>query len=352
MRFQGLRRNLAIALALGFAVCGSNVASAQSKMSVTIAQGGEGLGWLPAYIARHNKYFDEENLDVKIVLTPGGSEAAAAVVSGSAEFADAAHHAFRGQLKGYDFVLVADAMDQYGIMVVVSNKAMAKVGLKGGEPISKVIPALKGLRIGITSPGSSTDQIIRALFKQNGLNPDRDAVLTPFGTGGPMQAAMETDQTDAFIFSSPFPEIVEQLGIAKIVINLATGDLKQLSGYPYTGYFTSRDVIKKKPEAVQAFVNAIYKAELFIHTYPEETVRIAQAIFKDLDPNVLRMSVINTVPAIPQDPIISKAQIETTLNWLNYSAEDRAKLGFDKVVDNSFAFKAVSTIASVPPASK
>src|SRR5450756_2565843 len=86
-------------------------ASAQATLSVTVAQGGEGLGWLPAYIARANKYFDEENLAVRFVITPGGSEAAAAVVSGSADFADAAHHAFRGQLRGYDFVLVADAMD-------------------------------------------------------------------------------------------------------------------------------------------------------------------------------------------------------------------------------------------------
>jgi len=322
------------------------------RMSVTVAQGGEGLGWLPAYIARANGYFDAENLDVKIVLTQGGSEAAAAVVSGSAEFADAAHHAFRGQLKGYDFVLVADAMDQYGIMLVVSKKAMEKIGLKGGEPMEKIIPALKGLRIGITSPGSSTDMIIRALLKQQGLNPDRDVTLTPFGTGGPMQAAMETDQTDAFIFSSPFPELVEQAGLGTIVINLAKGDLKALSGYPYTGYFTSRDVIKKKPEAVQAFVNALYKAELFIHTYPEETIKIAQETFKDLDPEVLRMSVINTIPAIPQDPVISKAQIETTLNWLNYKPEDRAKLGFDKVVDNSFAFKAINSIGPVAPGGK
>jgi NitT/TauT family transport system substrate-binding protein len=323
-------------------------AAAQEKLSVTVAQGGEGLGWLPAYIARANKYFDDENLAVRFVITPGGSEAAAAVVSGSADFADAAHHAFRGQLRGYDFVLVANAMDQYAVMLVVSNKAIAKAGLKKGDPMSKVIPAMKGLRIGISSPGSSTDMIIRTFFKQYGLNPDRDATLTPFGTGGPMQAAMETDQIDAFVFSSPFPEIVEAHGEGQILINLALGDFKQLSGYPYTGYFTSRKVITEKPKAVQAFVDAIYKAELFIHTYPEETIKIAQTTFSDLDPGVLRLAVLNTIPAIPRDPITSKVEIETALNWNAYKPEDRAKLTFDKVVDNSFAFKAIDTIGAVP----
>jgi NitT/TauT family transport system substrate-binding protein len=323
-------------------------AAAQEKLSITVAQGGEGLGWLPAYIARANKYFDDENLTVRFVITPGGSEAAAAVVSGSADFADAAHHAFRGQLRGYDFVLVANAMDQYAVMLVVSNKAIAQAGLKKGDPMSKVIPAMKGLRIGISSPGSSTDMIIRTFFKQYGLNPDRDATLTPFGTGGPMQAAMETDQIDAFVFSSPFPEIVEAHGEGKILINLALGDFKQLSGYPYTGYFTSRKVITEKPKAVQAFVDAIYKAELFIHSYPEETIKIAQATFSDLDPAVLRLAVLNTIPAIPRDPITSKVEIETALDWNAYKPEDRAKLSFDKVVDNSFAFKAIDTIGAVP----
>ena len=327
-----------------------HTAPAQERLSVTVAQGGEGLGWLPANIARANKYFDEEKLDVRFVLTPGGSEAAAAVVSGSADFADAAHHAFRGQLRGYDFVLVADGMDQYGIMLVASKAAIAKAGLKKGDPIARIIPAMKGLRIGITSPGSSTDQIIRALFKEYGLNPDRDATLTPFGTGGPMQAAMETDQIDAFIFSSPFPEIVEARGVGTILINLAMGDLKKLSGYPYTGYFTTRKVINEKPKAVQAFVNALYKAELFIHTYPEQTIALSQEMFKDLDPEVIRLAVLNTIPAIPQDPIISRAQIETALNWLNYKPEERAKLAYGKVVDNSFAIRAIDTIGEVPAA--
>jgi NitT/TauT family transport system substrate-binding protein len=158
---------------------------------------------------------------------------------------------------------------------------------------------------------------------------------------------METGQTDAFVFSSPFPELVEARGVGEILINLALGDLKQLSGYPYTGYFTTRKVITEKPKAVQAFVDAIYKAEIFIHTYPEETIKIAQATFSDLDPQVLRMAVLNTIPAIPEYPVTSKVQIETTLNWLDYKPEDRAKLPFDKVVDNSFAFRAIDNIGGV-----
>jgi NitT/TauT family transport system substrate-binding protein len=330
------------------AISAQSPADAAGNLTLTVAQGGEGLGWFPAYVAREKGYFTAEKLDVKFVITPGGSEAAAAVVSGSADIADAAHHAIRGQMKGYDFVLVANSVDQYAVMVVVSTAAVKKAGLIKGAPLSEVVKKLRGLRIGISSPGSSTDMIIRALFALNGMNGDRDATLIPFGTGGPMQAALETNQIDAFVFSSPFPEIVQQKGEGEILINLANGELPQLSGYPYTGYFTTRKVIQTKPAAIQAFVNAIYKAEMYIHAYPEESVQIAQKSFPDLDPKVLRQSVMNNIPAIPDYPVTSKAQIETTMNWLKLSASDREKVPYSKLVDNSFAFHAIDSIGLVP----
>jgi NitT/TauT family transport system substrate-binding protein len=221
--------------------------------------------------------------------------------------------------------------------------------MKKGDPLSTVVTKMKGLKIGISSPGSSTDMIMRALFALNGLNGDRDATLVPFGTGGPMQAALETHQIDAFVFSSPFPELVQQKGEGEIMINLANGELKQLSGYPYTGYFTTRKVIKEKPQAVQAFVDGIYRAELFIHEHPEEAVTVAQKSFPDFDPTVLRQSVLNNIPAIPEYPITSMAQIETTMNWLKMSPQDRAKVPYSKLVDNSFAYHAIDAIGLQQP---
>lgn len=343
-------RNMAIMImALGVFICGAaNYSIAQqSQMTATLAQGGEGLIWFPAYVAKANKYFEEENLNLKIIITPGGSEATAAVLGGSADFADSIHHAMKAQLQGQDLVVVADAMDQYGLLMVVSKKALEKTGLKKGDSLEKVIKGMKGLRIGITSPGSSTDLVTRALFNRYGINPDREAVLIPFGTGGPMLAAIETDQTDAFIYTSPFPETVVARGRGEVLINLTSGDVKELSGYPYTAYFASRKVINEKPQVVQAFVNAIYKAELFIHKYPEKAIAIAKVAFKDMDSKVLEDAVINTVSAIPQDPIVSRAQVEVALNWLKYSPEDRAKMPFERLVDNRFAFKAIETISGI-----
>lgn len=343
-------RNLALAiLALG-AGLGAEVTKSfaqQTPLSATLAQGGEGLIWFPAYVAKANKYFEEENLNLKIIITPGGSEATAAVLGGSADFADSIHHAMKAQLQGQDLVVVADAMDQYGLLLVVSKKALEKTGLKKGDPLEKVVRGMKGLRIGITSPGSSTDLVTRALFNRYGMNPDREASLIPFGTGGPMLAAIETDQADAFIYTSPFPETVVARGKGEVLVNLTAGDVKELSGYPYTAYFTNRKVINEKPQVVQAFVNAIYKAELFIHKYPEKAIAIAKASFKDMDAKVLEDAVINTISAIPQDPIVSRAQVEVALNWLKYTPEERAKMPYEKLVDNRFAFRAVESISGV-----
>ena len=36
------------------------------------------------------------------------------------------------------------------------------------------------------------------------------------------------------------------------------------------------------------------------------------------------------------------------MDWLEYKPEDRAKLTYEKVVDNSFAINAINTIGTVP----
>jgi NitT/TauT family transport system substrate-binding protein len=82
-------------------------------------------------------------------------------------------------------------------------------------PVDEKIRRMKGLRIGITSPGSTTDTTARTLFKARGMDPDQTVQLLPLGGGSNMLAALEKGAADGFVWSAPQPQIAVQKGIGE-----------------------------------------------------------------------------------------------------------------------------------------
>src|SRR3569832_441511 len=121
------------------------------KQKVSIAVGGKNLFYyLPLTIAEQLGYFKDEGLQVEISDFAGGAKALQAMVGGSADVVSGAYeHTINMQSKGQTitaFVLQGRAPQ---IVVGVSNKTM---------PNYKSIANLKGKKIGVTAPGSTTNK--------------------------------------------------------------------------------------------------------------------------------------------------------------------------------------------------
>ncbi|MFP5405907.1 MAG: ABC transporter substrate-binding protein, partial [Gammaproteobacteria bacterium] len=122
------------------------------KPKLTISVGGKNLFYyLPLTIAEQLDYFSQEGLSVDIVDFAGGSAALRAVVGGSADVVSGAYeHTINLQSKGQmftEFVLQGRAPQ---IVLAVSTKTM---------PDYKSLADLKGRKIGVTAPGSSTNMM-------------------------------------------------------------------------------------------------------------------------------------------------------------------------------------------------
>ena len=151
------------------------------KPKVTIAVGGKNLlYYLPLTIAEQLGYFKAEGLDVTIVDFAGGSRALAAVVGGSADVVSGAfEHTINMQFKGQPmraFVLQGGAPQ---IVLGVNPKTM------GGF---KTVADLKGKKIGVTAPGSSTNVMVNFVLAKAGLKPS-DVSIVGVGAGSGAVAA-------------------------------------------------------------------------------------------------------------------------------------------------------------------
>src|SRR5260221_7174887 len=140
------------------------------KKDVHVAVGGKAsLYYLPLTIAEQLGYFKEEGLNLTISDFSGGSQALRAVVGGSADVVSGAYeHTLNIQPKG-----------QFLQCFVQQGRApQIAIGIATARAKDYKSPKdLKGLKIGVSAPGSRTTRILHHFISTGGLKPSDISVI-------------------------------------------------------------------------------------------------------------------------------------------------------------------------------
>ena len=121
---------------------------------------------------------------------------------------------------------------------------------------------LKGMKIGVSAPGSSTNFFVNALIARDGVKPDEVSIIG-VGTGLSAVAAVKKGEIDAIVNLDPVMTKLEQDGDIVILADSRTdeGNMKLFGGNnPAAVVYLKTDFISKNPVTVQHLVNAFYKA--------------------------------------------------------------------------------------------
>ena len=256
------RRHLLLAGSAGFIGAPAFVhAQPVEKPKTTIAVGGKNLlYYLPLTIAEQRGYFKAEGLDISIVDFAGGARALQAVVGGSADVVSGAfEHTVNMQHKGQRmraFVLQGRAPQ---IVLGINPKTM---------PNFKGIADLKGKKIGVTAPGSSTNVMVNFSLAKVGLKPS-DVSIIGVGAAQGAVAAMRTGQIDALSNLDPVITLLQRSGDLKIVTDTRiVAESEKVFGGPMPAgcLYAPQSFIDKNPLTVQALVNAMVRANKWIQT--------------------------------------------------------------------------------------
>ncbi len=242
----------------GAALAGPALALAQGKpeqQKVAIAVGGKNLFYyLPLTIAERRNYFKDEGLDVEISDFAGGSQALKAAVGGSADVVSGAYeHTLLLQAKNQmfrEFVLQGRAPQ---IVLAISKKTM---------PNYKSIADLKGKKIGVTAPGSSTSIMASFVLAKAGLTAN-DVSFIGVGAGAGAIAALQSGQIDALANLDPVMTRLERSGDIRVVSDTRTlADTHTVFGgnMPAGCLYASQSFITKNPNTTQALTNAMVRA--------------------------------------------------------------------------------------------
>ena len=253
------RQFIASAPALAALASTTSQAQALEKPKLTLAVGGKNLlYYLPLTIAEQRGYFKAEGLDVTIVDFAGGSRALQALVGGSADVVSGAfEHTVNMQAKGQRlraFVLQGRAPQ---IVLGINPKTM---------PNFKTVADLKGKKVGVTAPGSSTNVMLNFALAKAGLKPSDVSVIS-VGTAQGAVAAMRSGQIDAMSNLDPVVTLLQRSGDLKVVTDTRiVAEADKLFGGPMPAgcLYTTQSFIDKNPLTVQAMANAMVRASKWI----------------------------------------------------------------------------------------
>jgi NitT/TauT family transport system substrate-binding protein len=258
-------------------------------------------------------------------------------VGGSADVVSGAfEHNINMQAKGQPmkaFVLQGRAPQ---IVLAVSTKTM---------PNFKSVADLKGKKIGVTAPGSSTNILCNFVLAKAGPRAS-DVSYVGVGASQGAVAALRAGQIDAISNLDPVITILSRSNDIKIVSDtrdVAEADAIFGGPMPAATLYAPVGFIEKNPNTVQALTNAMVRANKWIQQAgPSDIVKAVPESFLLGDRAVYIDAFLKAQKALSPDGMIPEQGAATALRALQ-SIDDslkNAKLDLKAVYTNDFVRKA------------
>ncbi|MCD6076214.1 MAG: transporter substrate-binding protein [Ramlibacter sp.] len=332
------RRRFTLLAAAAVAAPSVRAQGKPEKSRVSIAVGGKAaFYYLPLTISEQLGYFKSEGLDVEISDFAGGAKALQALVGGSADIVSGAYeHTINMQSKNQQIQSIVLMGRAPQIAMGVSTKAM---------PGYKAVTDLRGKKIGVSAPGSSTNMVANLVLSRAGLKAG-DVSYVGVGTAAGAIAALRSGQIDAMSNTDPVMTMLEQKGDVRIISDTRTlkGTQDVFGGpMPAACFYTHTDFVKANPNTCQALANAIVHGLKWLQTAgPSDIIKTVPESYL-LGDRALYLASFNKVrEAIALDGLLPEEGAKTALKALaSFDTSIKAdKIDVARTYTNDFARRA------------
>ena len=250
-----------------------------SLTKVRLAEVTHSSFYAPLYVAIENGYFEEEGIDLELILTPGADKVSAAVLSNDVEigFAGAESAIYVYDQEESDYLRIFSGLTKRDGQFIVARDNYEDFSLEDlyGKEIlvgrSTGMPALNFLN-GLKNKGIDIDKI--------NINYSVEfAALSGSFIGG----------TGDFVnLFEPNATSLEENGYGHVVASVGV-----MSGeVPYTAFYARKSYIEENPEIIEGFTKAIAKA--ITYTLENDATKVAEDIidqFPDTDVSELALMI-------------------------------------------------------------
>jgi NitT/TauT family transport system substrate-binding protein len=247
----GLKK-LYVALVVGlmiisFAVSFANAAVPTKKVTLVFADFSERAGLF--FVAKDQRFFEEQGLDVDVVQVRSGPIAISALAAGEAQFysVSATGASLGAMASGLDIVFVAGFINRLDGYFAVSTKVRTPEDLKGKT-------------LGVQSIGGGIWMFTQILLDHWGLSVERDKIqIRAIGDDSVLAQSVMTGLIDGAVLGYTYSRVVAQKG-GRILVELPTLNIK----YQGTGLVARKSFIESSPDVIEKTLRALIRTNRFI----------------------------------------------------------------------------------------
>ena len=242
------RCHFSFLLAFIFSFCGltGSFAGALPTQKAVFAYAGVNERYGCLFVAKDQRYFDEQGLDLQIVQMRSGPIAISAMAANEAHFytASATGATIGAMAGGFDLAFIGGLINKLEGEFVVAPKIKSPSDLKGKT-------------LGVQSIGGGIWMYTLLALDNWGLEPERDKIqLRVIGDQAVLVQALNTGTIDGAFLGSTFGKMLERQGYRI----LPRSDV----AYQSTGILALKSLIDKSPDLVEKTLRALSKAIGFI----------------------------------------------------------------------------------------
>jgi NitT/TauT family transport system substrate-binding protein len=314
--------------------------SKPEKSKIALAVGGKSaLYYLSLTIAEKKGFFKDAGLDVEISDFAGGTKSLESLIGGSVDVvAGAYEHTIRMQQRGQaikGFALIGRGMQ---IAIAMRNDVADKV--KTGADI-------KGMKMGISAPGSSTHMLLMTWAAKGGLKAT-DFSVVGLGAGAPVVAAIEQKLVDGISQTDPAVRVLQDKNEVKVVLDTRTmkGNQEFFGGaFPAACLYAQPGLLTKMPNTSLALATAIVRADEWLQTAkPSEVADTVPPAYLLGDRSAYEKSFEGMRDCISPDGIMPAGAQDNCMKFLLAGdpklEADKGKIKLEDTWTNEFAAKA------------
>ena len=303
-----------------------------SLKTINVSEVTRSVFYAPQYVAINNGYFEEKGLEIELSTGQGADAVMTSVLANQVEIGfagpEASIYVYNEGKEDYTEVF-AQLTKKDGSLLVsrTDEENFSWENLKG----KTVIPGRKG---GV--PYMTLEYVL----KKNGINPETDVVLDDSIKFDLMAGAFAAGNADYVTLFEPTASLTEQEGKGYVVASVG----EEAGEIPYTAYFAKKSYIDANEDIIQSFTDAIYKGQTWVKEHTaEEIATVIQDFFPDTSIEMLTEAIqtYKDIDAWNETPVLKEESFNRLQEVMTLAGELESPAPYDKVVNNTYAFKSI-----------
>ena len=228
--------------------------------SISLAEVAHSIFYAPMYVALENHYFEEEGLDVHLILANGADKVASSLLSNDVEIglsgAEATIYVYNGGEENY--LQTFSQLTQKDGSFIVSREKINNFTLDD----------LKGKTVIGGRAAGMPEMTLEYVLQNHGINPREDLEIDTSIAFAAMGGTFIGGYGDFVTLFEPTASMVEKEGYGYVVASVG-----ELGGIvPYTSFSARRDYIKQNPDIIKHFNHAIELGIQYVYEHSDKEV--------------------------------------------------------------------------------